>query len=149
MLFAIVFLMLDKIIYMGQSANMRLRDFVIEKMDELKLNRSDFGTKCGVSYGTITNIVEGRSVGLGMIAKIARAFSRHPGSFIEWDGPDNSVAVSEESPGFGISSEEQRLLDVFRDSKTAKLAIRELLNMSEDERLQWVLDAQDKAKKGD
>lgn len=141
--------MLDKIIYMGQSANMTLRDFVIEKMKELKLNRSDFGTKCGVSYGTITNIVEGRPVGLGMIAKIARAFGRHPGSFIEWEGPALAGNIEEESPGFGINSEEQKLLDVFRGSKTAKLAIRELLEMTEDQRLQWVLDAQDKLRKGD
>lgn len=142
--------MLDKIIYMGQSTSMRLRDFVIEKMEELKLNRSDFGTKCGVSYGTITNIVEGRSVGLGMIAKIARAFGRHPGSFIEWEGPDNySTAVSEEPTVSSISPEEQKLLDVFRDSKTAKLAIRELLEMTEDQRLDWIIGMQDKMRKGD
>lgn len=70
---------------------MLLREFVIEKMAEGRLSRSKFGLKCGISYGTVTNIIEGRQVSQEMILRIASAYGRHPGSFIEWEGGNYPV----------------------------------------------------------
>lgn len=115
---------------------MKTSDFIKEKMEELGLTQNGFGRKCGISQGTVHNILNDGAIREDTLVKIARTFGRHPGSFIEWEGPALAGNIEEESPGFGINSEEQKLLDVFRGSKTAKLAIRELLGMTEDQRLQ-------------
>lgn len=130
---------------------MKTSDFIKEKMEELGLTQNGFGRKCGISQGTVHNILNDGAIREDTLIKIARTFGRHPASFIEWEGPEGSLAgnIADEAPGYGISPEERKLLDIFRDSKTAKLAIRELLEMSEDERLGWIIQQQDRIRKGD
>lgn len=113
-------------------------------------SQSSIARKCGISQSTVNNLLNGgdETPRTSTLRRIAGAYNKPLSYFLE-DWPPDKLNIEEESPGFGISSEEQRLLDVFRGSKTAKLGIRQLMEMTEDERLQWIIDAQDKLRKGD
>ena len=56
------------------------------------MSQSEIARKSGVRQPTVNRIYLGDSnASMETIAKIARAFGRHPSSFIEWEGPDGST----------------------------------------------------------
>lgn len=113
-------------------------------------SQSSIARKCGISQSTVNNLLNGgdETPRTSTLRRIAGAYNKPLSFFLEDWSPDK-LNIVEESPGFGINEEEQQLLDVFRGSKTAKLAIRELLEMSEEQRLDWIIQQQDKIRKGD
>lgn len=128
---------------------MLIRDFIIELIDK-GMTQSEIARKSGVRQPTINRIYLGDSqASPGTIAKIARAFGRHPNSFMEWEGFEHENKSIEQKTGYSnLPEAHKKLLDLFDNSKAAQIMLMQMVDMTEDQRLDQVLLMQESIRKG-
>jgi transcriptional regulator with XRE-family HTH domain len=111
------------------------------------ISQTDIARKCGISNGTITKILYSETkLTLDTIKKIAIAYGLPLSYFLEDYADPAHDTVPGQPP---LTKDEQTLLDMMRQSKSCLLAVRELIRMNDEQRLQWILDQQDKMRKED
>lgn len=101
--------------------------------------------KAKIPIASYYNYIQGDTVpDMNTVRRLAERYSLPMSYFYEDFHPDQLVIDTTEPE---LTNEEREILNLFRESKSAKISFRELLRMTDEERLDWVITSQENMRK--
>lgn len=125
---------------------MKISSFFQQLIDSGE-SQTSIARKCGISQSTVNNLLQGgdETPRTSTVRRIADAYNKPISYFLDEWGYELSI---QDPDHIKMTDEEKELVRAFRGLKSLKIAVRQLLNMTEDERLDWVINKQDQARNG-